>query len=169
MDQNWGRSTWFGGKRHLGGSGTCEGASYQKGEENMSQFEKFVTAGNEKADDLAKAGAILDEGYMAEAKAETMPHEREELYVALQYAVSFHCLVEQWKDCEELRPKAKEKWRFVEKKSENLKHRTEWCSEALMYEMWKRKQIHEDARKMYRIKNPDKKLGKTGKTTIGRP
>ena len=64
----------------------------------------------EEADELAKAGATLDEGYMAEAKAETMQQEREEVYAALRYAASFHCLVEQWKDCEELRPKPKEKW-----------------------------------------------------------
>ena len=32
----------------------------------MSHFEKFVTEGNEKADELAEAGAILDEGFMAE-------------------------------------------------------------------------------------------------------
>ena len=44
-----------------------------------------------------------------------------------QYAASFHCLVEQWKDCEELRPKPKEKW-FAWKR--RAKHRTEWCAEA---------------------------------------
>ena len=38
-----------------------------------------------------------------------------------------------------------------------------------MHEMWKRKQKHEDARKMYRTKIPDKKLGKMVKTTFGRP
>ena len=38
-----------------------------------------------------------------------MQQEREEVYVALQCAVHFHCLVEEWKDCEELRPKPKEK------------------------------------------------------------
>ena len=64
----------------------------------------------EKADELAKAGAMLDEGFMAEARAETMNQEREEVYVALQYAASFHCLVEEWKDCEELKLKPKEKW-----------------------------------------------------------
>ena len=31
--KNLGRITWSGRKRHLGGSGTCEGASYQKGKE----------------------------------------------------------------------------------------------------------------------------------------
>ena len=33
-----------------------------------------------------------------------------------QYAASFHCMVEQWKDCEELKPQPKEKWIFVERK-----------------------------------------------------
>ena len=89
----------------------------KKEKKNMSQFEKFVTEGNENADGLAKAGAMLDEGYMAEAKAETVQQEREEVYAALQCAASFHCLVEQWKDCEELSPKPKEKWVFVQKKS----------------------------------------------------
>ena len=47
----------------------------KKDKKNMSQFKKFVTEGNEKADDLAKAGAMLDEGFMAEARAKTMPQE----------------------------------------------------------------------------------------------
>ena len=84
----------------------------KKEKKNMSHFEKFVTEGNEKADELAKAGAMLDEGYMAEARAETIRQEREEVYVALQYAASFHCVVEQWKDCEELKLEPKEKWIF---------------------------------------------------------
>ena len=51
----------------------------EKEKKNMSQFEKFVSEGNEKADDLAKARAMLDEGYVAEAKAGTMQQEREEV------------------------------------------------------------------------------------------
>ena len=105
----------------------------KKEKKNLSQFEKFLTEGNEKADELAKAGAMQDEGYMAEAKAKTMKQETEEVHAALQYAASFHCLVEQRKGCEELRPKPKEKFVFVEKKSENIKHRTEWCAEANGY------------------------------------
>ena len=58
----------------------------------------------------------MDEGCMAEARAKTMQQEREEVYVASQFAASFSCLVEQWKDCEELRPKPKEKKVFVEKR-----------------------------------------------------
>ena len=55
------------------------------------------------------------------------------MYVALQHAASFHCLVEQWKDCEELEPEPKEKWSFVDKWSEGMKRRTEWCAEANRY------------------------------------
>ena len=42
----------------------------------MSQFEMFITEGNEKADDLAKTEAMLDEGLMAEARAKTMQQEK---------------------------------------------------------------------------------------------
>ena len=76
---------------------------------------------------------MLDEGFMAEARAENMQQEREEVYAALQCAASFQCLVEEWKDCEELKPKPKEKWIFVDKKSEETKHRTEWSAEADRY------------------------------------
>ena len=94
----------------------------------MTQFERFVTEGAEKADELAKAGAILDEGFMA---------EREVVYVALQYAARFHCSVEQWKGCEEVKPKPKEK-------SSNRVMR----GQVPMHEMRKRKQMHGDARQI---------------------
>ena len=61
--------------------------------------------GNEKADELAKAGAMLDEGFMAEVRAKTVQQEREDVYAALQYGASFHCIVKEWKDCAELMPK----------------------------------------------------------------
>ena len=40
----------------------------KKEKKNMLQFEKFLTEGNEMADDLAKAGTMLDEGCMAEGQ-----------------------------------------------------------------------------------------------------
>ena len=52
-------------------------------------FEKCVTDGNEKPDELAKAGAMLDEGFMAQASAKTVQQEREEVCAALQYAALF--------------------------------------------------------------------------------
>ena len=90
----------------------------------MSQFEKFVTEGAEKADGLAKAGAMLDEGFATEARAETMQQEREEVSAALQYAARFHCLVEEWKDCEEVKPKPKEMWTIADQKRKETEHRT---------------------------------------------
>ena len=37
----------------------------KKEKEKMTKIERFVTEGNEKADELAKAGAMLDEGLVA--------------------------------------------------------------------------------------------------------
>ena len=49
----------------------------KKEKDNMTKLERFVTEGNEKADELAKAGAMLDEGFIAEARAEAaMKQER---------------------------------------------------------------------------------------------
>ena len=102
-------------------------------ETKMTNIESTVTQEHGKADALAKAGAMLDEGYMAEVRAVTMKQESEEVYVALQFAASFHCSMEEWKDCEELRPKPKAKWRCVNKRRERMKHRTEWRAEANRY------------------------------------
>ena len=44
----------------------------KKEKQETPQFERFVTEGNEKADELAKAGAMLDEGCRAEARAKSM-------------------------------------------------------------------------------------------------
>ena len=99
----------------------------------MSLFERFITEGNEKAHELAKAGAMLDGGVMAQVRVSTVQQEREEVYAVLHYAASFHCLVEEWKDCEELEPKPKEKWVFVKQQGEAKKHRTEWCVVANTY------------------------------------
>ena len=70
---------------------------------------------------------------MAQARASTIQQEREEVYAALQYAASFHCLVEEWQDCEELKPQPKENWTVVDKKREETKHRTEWCAVTSRY------------------------------------
>ena len=68
----------------------------------MTLFGKCVTEGNEKADELAGDGAMLDGGETAQIRASTVQQRREEVFAALQYAASFHCLVEEWQDCEEL-------------------------------------------------------------------
>ena len=73
---------------------------------------------------------MSDEGFMAEARANTMQQQREEVHAALQYTARFHWLVKEWEDCDELKPEPKEKWTFVDQKKEETKHRAEWCSEA---------------------------------------
>ena len=55
---------------------------------------------------------------MAQATASTVKQEREEVYLALQYAASFSLFGGKWKECEELEPKPKEMWTFVNKKGE---------------------------------------------------
>ena len=44
----------------------------KKEKKDMSHFEKFITGGNEKADPPATEGALLDNGFMAEARAKTI-------------------------------------------------------------------------------------------------
>ena len=46
---------------------------------------------------------------MAQVRGGTVQQEREEVYAASQYAASSPCMVEEWKDCEEVGPKPKEK------------------------------------------------------------
>ena len=78
----------------------------KKEKEKMTTIERFVTEGNDKADELAK-GAMLDQGFYGRSESCYYESgEREEVYVSLQNAASFHCLVEEWKDCEEPRAKA---------------------------------------------------------------
>ena len=125
---------------------------------DMSQFEKFVVDGNEKTDELAKAGAMLAEGLMAQTRAKTVRQEREDACAALQYAASSHCLVEDWNDCEE-------KWIFVDKKREETKHGTEWCAVTSRYRCvrcGRGSKVQEDVRKMHRAEISDKELGKMG-------
>ena len=55
----------------------------EKGQERDVAFEKFMTDGNEKADEFAEAGAMWDKGFMAQARAKTVQQERREVYAAL--------------------------------------------------------------------------------------
>ena len=106
--------------------------------QQMSLFEKFIAAGNEKADEPAKERAMLHGGFVVQ--------EREEVYAA-----SFHCLVEEWKDCGELKPRPKEMWTFGGRKEASD---GEVCDskQVSVYEMRKEWQKHEYARKMCRTK-----------------
>ena len=50
--------------------------------------------GNEKAHDLAKDGAMMKGGSMAQVQAIRIQQEREEVYEEQLFAARFHCLVE---------------------------------------------------------------------------
>ena len=80
----------------------CRSGSLQKRNAAHVALGKFITEGHEKADEPAKEGAMLDGEDVAQVRAVTIQQEREEFYAAWQHAASFHCLVEEWNDCEEL-------------------------------------------------------------------
>ena len=86
-------------RRNIPGIHACRGTSLQEG---VAQ-----DVANEKADE-PKDGAMLDGGEMAQRRASTVQQKkkREDAYAALQHAAGIHCLVEEWRDCEQLEPKS---------------------------------------------------------------
>ena len=101
--------------------------------QQVSVSERFTAKGNEKVDELAQEGSLTDGGLMAQVRASTVQQGRKEVFAAMQNAASFHCLVEERKDGEELEPTPKEKWTFVDQKGEARKHRTECRAAAIKY------------------------------------
>ena len=68
-----------------------------------------------------------------------------------------------------LKSKPKEKWIFVNKKSEGTKQRTECCAEADMYRCMRCGRGSKDMKMpVYRTKIVVKKCGKMGKAPSGR-
>ena len=61
----------------------------EKDKIEMSHFEKFVTDGDEKADELAKEGTVLDEGFMAKTRAKTVQQEQEKVVRSLAVCGQF--------------------------------------------------------------------------------
>ena len=92
----------------------------KKDKKEWSHFEKFVTDGNETADDLAKAGAVLDEGFMAETRAKTVQQEREKK--CMQPCSMRPASTVWWRNGRIVKDSSrsqKERWIFVDKKREN--------------------------------------------------
>ena len=87
----------------------------RKEKKDTSQFEKFVTWGNEKADELAKAGAMLDEELTAEAKAETVQHEKRCMRPCSTQR-AFTVWLKRRKVVKSSSRRQKEKWIFVDEK-----------------------------------------------------
>ena len=67
----------------------------------MSLLERCVTEGNARACSLATDGAMLDGGEKAQMRAPLFTRKWSMCTRLWQYAASFHCLVEEWRDCEE--------------------------------------------------------------------
>ena len=107
----------------------------------MSYFDKFITDGNEKADELAKASFFTRQKFRESdvgrwirggEESKTVKQEREEVCAALQQAAYFQS-VGKYKDCEELKPKPKEQCFFVYKRRDVTRHRTEWRAAVNKY------------------------------------
>ena len=58
----------------------------------MSPFDNFITEGNEKAEEPANEGSMMNGGEMAQVRASTVQQTSEEVEAKV------HCLVEDWRD-----------------------------------------------------------------------
>ena len=83
----------------------------KKDEEETSQFEKFVTDGNEKADELAKAEVLCWTTDLWRERERKQSSRSEKRWCMRPCSTQRAFAV--WKDCEELKPKPKEKLIFV--------------------------------------------------------
>ena len=61
----------------------------QKEKQERSHFECFVADRNERANELARDGAKLDGGEMAQIRASTVQQKGKDIHAILQYAASF--------------------------------------------------------------------------------
>ena len=107
----------------------------------MSRLEKFVTEGNEKADELAKEGAMLDEGSGRNEKRCTQ-------LCSVQPA--FTVWWSNGKIVKNSRRSRKKGFRGSEKRDEASNGRVRGNQQVSVHEVWKKQQILEDVRKMHR-------------------
>ena len=73
----------------------------------MSPFERFINEGNEKADELAKEGTMLDGGDMAQVRASTASRKEKMFTQDCNIQLAFT-----WEDCED----PQRKWFVVNKR-----------------------------------------------------
>ena len=122
-------------------------AHTMKEKKEMSHFEKFITEGNEKASELAKAGAMMDEGFVAEARVATVKQERERR--CTQRCSVRLASVAWWRNGRTVRSSSRSRQKSGLLWTRKERKRERGSQQASMCEMWKRKQIHEDARKLH--------------------
>ena len=80
-----------------------EHAKAHHSKKEMSLFGRMVTEGNERTDELAKDGAMLVEQRWHRSGQAQSNRKGRMFTRRLQYAASFHCLVEERHDSEELK------------------------------------------------------------------
>ena len=73
-----------------------------EGEEATTKLQRFVMAGNKKADTLAKDGADADGGQMAAARALAIKLFRKEIDASIELAARFHVQIEEWQNRDEI-------------------------------------------------------------------
>ena len=87
-------------------------------------MQTFVMEGNEKkADESVEGEAELDGGPKAAAKAPTTEHSRKETDAPAEFAAHPHAQAETGKT-DELVPKAKVSWQFLQKERKGRTHRS---------------------------------------------
>ena len=98
-------------------------------------------------DELGKDVAVMDGGERAQIRANTVHQNRKEVCAALYKTTSFHFLVKELRDCEELMPQPKEKCTFKAKKNRGSKDASNGvvcgCKQLLLHEMRKKQQQDE--------------------------
>ena len=83
----------------------------------MSLFERFITEGNEKADEPAKEGAMLDGGVMAQVRASAVQAGKNGGSCSTAICrLASTVWWQEWKDGAELKPKQKKSEFFVNKR-----------------------------------------------------
>ena len=137
-----------------------------KDKKEMSQFENFVTEGNETADKLAKAGAMLDKGFMAEARAKTVQQAREREKKCMQLCNMRPAFSAGWRSSSRSQ---NIKWIFVDQKREETKQRTEWCAEANKYRCMRCGRGSTYMKMQGQCTQYLSKIRGSGKATFGRP
>ena len=104
-------------------------------------------------DEPATDGATMVGGEMAQIRSSTVQHRREGVYPAVQYAASFHCVLQEWHNCEELKHKPKEKFRGQNVGSQEASYRVVCsCKEIPLHEVWEEHYNCENDRDMRRSK-----------------
>ena len=148
-----GQFTRSGRKRHSGRSLACRGAPTKKEKTSMSQVERFVTEGSEKADGMAKAGAMLDEGWDGRSKSRNYAAGKRGGVCSIAVCAQLPLPGRRMEGLRRAQTDAERKVDCCgQEKGGNKASDGVVCDskQVSVHEMWMRQHVHEDARNMYR-------------------